>query len=511
VRLQIENLSKTFGRNRALRNVSMNVRPGEIHALVGQNGSGKSTLAKILTGFHPADPGGRVAVDGADLTLPVRPLQARNRGLAVVHQSLGLVDDYTVVENLRVGRFRASRWTRRIRWAEERDAAAEVLDRLGCTVALDAPVRSLCEEDRASVAIARALQDARSGRGVIVFDESTRSLNREALEHFYEILDGVVATGTSVLLITHRLEEVIEAADRVTVLRDGVAVEADRPTAGLTEAELVHTLLGKALETLERPVAAGPDGIPVVVEDVTGDLVRSVSLEVQPGEVVGLTGLPDSGYEEIPYLLAGANPASTGKVTMADTTLDLHRTGPRDAIAAGIVLVPESRDRQGLAFDQSITENIALPLTPTRRRGLRSVERISERVSVETWIATLDVRPPVSSLPVGKLSGGNQQKVLLAKWLSTNPRLLLLHEPTQAVDVGARRAIIAAIHDAADRGCAVLVAGGDENELALLCDRVLVFRDGQVAEQLAGRPSADMIVAAIHVSAGRRKLRPRSA
>ncbi|WP_345731026.1 ATP-binding cassette domain-containing protein, partial [Cryptosporangium minutisporangium] len=257
-RLRIDNVSKTFGRNRALRNVSLNVQPGEIHALVGQNGSGKSTLAKILTGFHPADPGGRIVVDGAELALPVRPLEARARGLAVVHQSLGLVNDHSVVENLRVGRFRATRWSRRIRWNEERAAAAEVLERLGCVVSLDAPVGSLREEDRASVAIARALQDAQraqgaeSGQGVIIFDESTRSLNRETLEHFYEILDDVVVTGTSVLLITHRLDEVIEAADRVTVLRDGVAVEADRPTVGLTEADLVHLLLGRALENLDR-------------------------------------------------------------------------------------------------------------------------------------------------------------------------------------------------------------------------------------------------------------------
>ncbi|SHN74951.1 sugar ABC transporter ATP-binding protein [Cryptosporangium aurantiacum] len=512
VRLGIDNVSKTFGRNRALRNVSLNVHPGEIHALVGQNGSGKSTLAKILTGYHPADPGGRVVVDGAELVLPVRPLEARNRGLAVVHQSLGLVNDHTVVENLRVGRFRASRWSRRIRWDEERAAAAEVLARLGCTVPLDAKVGALGEEDRASVAIARALQDAQSGQGVIIFDESTRSLNRETLEHFYEILDGVVATGTSVLLITHRLEEVTEAADRVTVLRDGVAVEADRPTDGLTEAELVHLLLGRALENLDRPTPpATGERAPIVVSGVSGRLVRPVDLEVRPGEVVGVTGLPDSGYEELPYLLAGVSPAAGGTVRLADTTLDVRRTGPLAAIAAGVVLVPESRDRQGLAFDMSIAENVVLPCMNVRSHGVRPVDRRTEKARVAKWVTELDVRPPVPSLPVGKLSGGNQQKVLLAKWLSTDPQLLLLHEPTQAVDVGARRAIIAAIHDAAARGCAVLVAGCDENELSLLCDRVLVFRDGRVAEELEDKPGADAIVAAIHVSTGRKKLRARSA
>ncbi|WP_345731027.1 ATP-binding cassette domain-containing protein, partial [Cryptosporangium minutisporangium] len=248
----------------------------------------------------------------------------------------------------------------------------------------------------------------------------------------------------------------------------------------------------------------------VVIEGVSGTRVRAVDLEVRPGEVLGVTGLPDSGYDELPYLLAGARRATGGTLRLAGTTLDLRRTAPVAAIAAGVALVPESRDRQGLAFDQSIAENMVLP-TNTRRRGVRPVDRRTEKARVDTWVTDLDVRPPVPSLPVGTLSGGNQQKVLLAKWLSTDPRLLLLHEPTQAVDVGARRAIIAAIHGAAARGCAVLVAGCDENELSLLCDRVLVFRDGRVAEELGDRPGADAIVAATHVSTGRKKLRARSA
>jgi ribose transport system ATP-binding protein len=465
----------------------------------------------VLTGYHPADPGSRVEVDGAELPLPVKPLEARRRGLAVVHQSLGLVDDYTVVENLRVGRFRAGKLTRRIRWGEERAAAREVLARLGRSVPLDARVGSLGEEDRATVAIARALQDAPSGEGVIIFDESTRSLNRETLEHFYELLDGVVGTGTSVLLITHRLEEVIQAADRVTVLRDGVAVESGRSTTGLTEPELVHLLLGRNLENLTRGGAPAAGGSPVLVEGVRGGLLDGVEVKVGRGEVVGVTGLPDSGYEELPYLLAGVRPARAGALRLNGSTLDLTRIDCAAAIGNGVVLVPESREQQGLAFDQSVAENLVLA---QGSRGLRPVDRRSEGEAVAHWIGELDIRPPRPGMPVGKLSGGNQQKVLLAKWLATEPELLLLHEPTQAVDVGARMAIISAIHAAAAAGCAVLVAGCDENELSLLCDRVLVFRDGRIAEELSGGPSADAIVAAIHgsrghVSAGRRKLRQR--
>ncbi|MDT3443404.1 ATP-binding cassette domain-containing protein [Pseudofrankia sp. BMG5.37] len=704
-RLRVENVSKTFGRNRALRDVRLDLRPGEIHALVGQNGSGKSTLAKVLTGYHAPDPGGRVLVDGVELRLPVRPRQARAAGVAVVHQSLGLVGEASVVENLRVGRFRAGRFSRRIRWREEREAALAVLERLGRPLPLHVPVASLPEEARATVAIARALQDAHPGHGMIIFDESTRSLGREALEHFYGILDEVVATGTAVLMITHRLEEVVEAADRVTVLRDGVAAESGLPTQGLRATDLARLVLGRALTSMPGPVRTPPDqpatpapppasaavpartgasadqasvetasvetvpvetvpvetvpvetvpvetvpvetvpaetvpvetvpvetvpvetvpaemvpaemvlvevapadsesagsGVParaatpakpaepfVELVGVSGAIARDVSLRLEPGEIVGVTGLTASGYDELPYLVAGARRAGAGRLTVAGTSLDLTSLDSRAAIAAGVALVPEAREHAGLALELTVGENVLLPRVaqaagddgpaahagrrgrregeagdgadvPRRHRGhggqggqagragrlrgggadgrsssravrgragrgrrrdwyrheppgrmrggLMPVDRDAERAFVKHWINAVDVRPPAPELAAGKLSGGNQQKVLLAKWLAVRPRLLVLHEPTQAVDVGARHTIIATIREAAVRGCAVLVAGSDENELALLCDRVVVFRDGRAAEELTDDLAPDAIVAATFSTGDRRALR----
>jgi ribose transport system ATP-binding protein len=221
-------VSVTFGRNRVLCDVGFEVDAGEIHALIGQNGSGKSTLVKVLTGLYAPEPGARVEVDGVSLRLPVRPLDARAHGVAVVHQSLGLVPEMSVLENMRVGRLRAGRFSRRIQWDHEAAAAARMFDRLGRHVPLGTPVHRLSQEDRATVAIARALQDTPEGGGLIIFDESTRALSRQSLEHFYDVLDGVVRAGTSVLLISHRLEEVADAADRVTVLRDGEVVDAGR-------------------------------------------------------------------------------------------------------------------------------------------------------------------------------------------------------------------------------------------------------------------------------------------
>lgn len=501
-RLELRGVSKTFGRHRALDGVRLRVMPGELHGVVGQNGSGKSTLAKILTGYHAPDPGAEVRIDGAPLRLPVRLRQARDLGLAVVHQSLGLYDEASVLENIRVGRFRAARWSRRIHWDAEREAAAEVLSAMGRDVPLDAPVGGLSAEDRATVAIARALQRARDGRGVVIFDESTRALSRASLAHFYELVEGVLRTGTAVLLISHSLDEVLQVTDAVTVLRDGAVVRTG--AAGLDHGSLVHAMLGRALD--EPAAATGPapepDGIAARIRDVTAGVLRDVTLDVARGEIVGVTGLVGSGYAELPYLLASARPAASGTLTVGGTTLDLARTDCAAALAAGVALVPEDRDTDGLAAGMTVAENITLPQVRTRGSAIR-LNRRWEAAEVRSLLDRLGVRPADPDLPVGKLSGGNRQKVLLAKWLATRPDLLVLHEPTQAVDVGARQDLVAAIRSAARDGRGVLVAGGDEDELAALCDRVVVLENGRIHHVLRAPLSPAAIAAVTHDQAER--------
>ncbi|GAA2697569.1 ATP-binding cassette domain-containing protein [Actinoplanes palleronii] len=505
-RLRIAGVSVTFGRHRILRDVGFEVGAGEIHALIGQNGSGKSTLVKVLTGLYTAEPGARIEVDGAGLRLPVRPLDARRHGVAVVHQSLGLVPEMSVLENMRVGRLTARRFTRRIRWDDEAAAAARMFDRLGRRVPLDAPVHRLGEEDRATVAIARALQDTPDGGGLIIFDESTRALSRRSLEHFYDVLDGVVGAGTSVLLISHSLEEVADVADRVSVLRDGALVSSGRPAGA---AGLAKVMLGRVLDEISSGGGhTRPDGEPAVeLTDVVGAGLDGLAVRVSPGEIVGLTGLADSGYDRVPYLLAGVAPVTAGRLSVAGDRVDLDRLTPAAAIGAGIALVPGDRERAGLAMDQTVGENAALPRTGGRGAGLMPIRRRSELAGLVPWLDRLDLRPRDPHAVVGTLSGGNQQKVVLAKWLSRDPKLLALHEPTQAVDVGAREIIVAAVKDAAATGCGVLVASGDENELSMLCDRILVFRDGRVEQELPGPCRPDDIVAAIFAATDRRPLR----
>lgn len=513
-RLEVRALSKTFGSSRVLTDVGFDVRPGEIHALVGQNGSGKSTVAKILSGLYTPDPGSVVSIDGQPFELPVRPDEARRRGMAVVHQNLGLLPGYTVLENLRIGRLRAQGPLHRIDWKHERAEAAAALARIGRSVPLDAKVDHLHEEERSTIAIARALQDAEPGSGLMIFDESTRALSRRSLEHFFKLLDEIVASGTGILMITHRLEEVLDAADRVTVLRDGRTAASGRQVAGMDEAELTGIMLGRDVDTHASRVASSfDDKTTVHISGLRSDLLAGVDIDVREGEVVGVTGIAGSGYEDVPYLLGGAKRASGGVIRLPGGTADglpVPALNPGSAMSQGIALLPEGREHAGLAMQVSVAENVSFPHTSLRRHGLLPNRLKEERERTHEWIRELDVRPPRAEAVVGTFSGGNQQKVLLAKWLSTSPTLLLMHEPTQAVDVGARRTIVGAVHDAAESGTHVLVADADENVLAMLCDRVLVFEDGAIAQELKAPLTPDDIVSAIYKNGSRARLRDRS-
>lgn len=494
-RLEVAGLSKTFGGTRVLRDVAFRVQPGELHGLVGQNGSGKSTLVKILTGIYRPDPGGMIAVDGRQLRTPVKPLDARAAGLSVVHQDPGLIDDLTVWENVRVGRYRAAGPLRRIRRKQEIAALDQVLARLDRPLDVTVPVARLTAEERATVAIARALQDHRPGGGLILFDESTRALGREARDRFFRLVRSLLGEGTSVLLISHQLEEVVRTTDRVTVLRDGAPVEVGIPTCEADEASLTRMMLGRHLVHHERVSSAVDDTVAVSVRGVSTGVVDGFSTTLRRGEIVGLTGLLGSGFEEAAETLAGARRANGGELTIGERTLELSagRGSVEEFVSAGIAFVPERRMAEGLAGEMTLAENLTLPRLRSRGKAWWS-GRQWQLDEARRMIDKLDIRPPNPAAPVATLSGGNQQKVLLGKWLAGDPALLILQEPTQAVDVGARHDIIDAIRGAARDGCCVFVASVDAADLSVLCDRVLVFRDGRVINELTGTFDPDDII-----------------
>jgi ribose transport system ATP-binding protein len=494
-----------------LRDIGLRIAPGELHGLVGQNGCGKSTLVKILTGVYTPDPGGAIEVDGRSLSLPVRPVEARAAGLSIVHQDLGLVNDRSVWENVRLGRYKtAGRLTRRIDGKAERRAVAEVLSRLGVTIDVNTRVGELSAEDRAAVAVARAIQDHQPGGGLVIFDESTRAMGKQARLRFFGLVKSVVDTGVSVLLISHQLEEVVEVTDQVTVLRDGQVVETGIPAKDIDEAGLTRLMLGRHVVTHTRGDSHAQDK---PVAGIRGLAVRSVShfdLDLRKGEIVGLTGIVGSGAVAAAEAIGGARQARGGVLRVAagdkegkegneglarEIRLRKKRDSSAEFIGAGVAFVAERRLEQGLAAEMTVSENLTLPRIRSRGHWLRAGGGW-QAAETAAMISKLDIKPPDPHQVVGTLSGGNQQKVLLGKWLAGKPTLLVLHEPTQAVDVGARHDIINAIREAARDGCGVLISSVDAADLAVLCDRVLVFRDGKVVAELSGELTQDEIIEA---------------
>ncbi|MGW5638662.1 ATP-binding cassette domain-containing protein, partial [Streptomyces sp. NPDC003832] len=337
--VEIRGLTKRFGRATVLDGVDLTVEPGEIHALVGQNGSGKSTLIKILSGVYTAD-AGQIRVGGQVLSTPVQPGDLRAHDLAFVHQDLGLVDDLSVVENVRVGQYRPGRASRRIDWARERSLAEETFARLNVSLPMDARLGSLPAGRRAVVAIARAVQGRHPGTGCIVFDESTQSLPRETLPEFYDILRAIARSGTGILIVSHRLDEVMSLADRVTVLRDGRTAAEGVPVTNLTEAALSQLILGRELASGRIGAVVDPDAvqpeIALEISGLSGDVLSEIDLSIHGGEVIGVTGAGDCGLEEVEHILGGSSRACGGTIEVGGRTFTMP-VRDRDALhAAGL-------------------------------------------------------------------------------------------------------------------------------------------------------------------------------
>jgi ribose transport system ATP-binding protein len=484
-------LSKTFGVRTVLRAFDLDVFPGEIHGLVGQNGSGKSTLIKILAGYHEPDHGGSLSVRGREVSLPLSPPESRRLGMSFVHQDLALIESATVLENIRIGRYetRLGWW---VPWRRERQRVAEMLERFGIPVSPDALVSELRQVDRARVAIARALEQVREserhsealGNPLLVLDEPTPHLPRDGVEQLFETVREMAASGVGVLFVTHRLEEIRELTHRVSVLRDGSLVET-APTASTSEARLIERILGFSLEQLYPGSHEIKGELALKAEGVSGANVRDFSVAAQGGEIIGLTGLLGMGWEAVPYLLFGALQASAGTLMLDGKTHDLTRLAPHRAMSVGLALIPADRHGDGVLLAATVTENMTLATLPDYfAGGFLNLRRESRRA--RELLYEFDVRPRDHRRALSTLSGGNQQKVVLAKWFETKPRVLLLHEPTQGVDVGARAEIFERVRDAAQNGVVVLYASAEWDDLAHLCDRVMIFRDGRVVTELRG-------------------------
>jgi ribose transport system ATP-binding protein len=490
--LSAEGLEKRFGATRALDKVGLEIQAGEVHGLLGENGSGKSTLIKVLSGVYVPD-AGRLQVRGQDVALPLWPGQSRRIGMDFVHQDLGLISSLSVAENLLIDELAAGEqgtWYLPERVLNSR--ADSILQEFSVNVDPSVPVRSLTPVERALVAIVRAIHGlevsaagADHRAGLLVLDEPTVFLPRRDIEHLFALIRDIVSRGNSVLFVSHDLDEVMEVTTAVTVLRDGRAI-GTRRTSEIAKSELIEMIIGRRIDAVVGRASTRGDTAPVLeLRGIGGKSTHEVTLAVHGGEILGITGLVGSGFEEIPYLVYGAGQETSGSVLVDGRSIPAAKLTPSVAMSLGMVLLPADRRRHGSIGALDITDNTTMPVLARYFRGGRLARR-EMRAETQELLRRYDVRPADPDLLYRMLSGGNQQKALLAKWLRLDPRILLLHEPTQGVDVGARQQIFEVVRRAAERGSAILCASSDYEELATICDRVLVFARGKIAVELSG-------------------------
>jgi ribose transport system ATP-binding protein len=477
--LKVVGLSKTYPGVKALDDVNFSVRKGEVVGLVGENGAGKSTLMKILGGVA-APTTGTIELDGQTVQR-MTVAESMRGGIAFVHQELNLFENLTVADNIFIGREPLARGPLRlIDQVELKRRAEPLLAQLGADFSADTPVSALSLAQMQLVEIAKALSlKAR----LIIMDEPTSSLTASETERLLAVISRLRSEGVSVIFISHRLAEIEQAADRVVVLRDGRCV-AELDKADIRAETMIRLMIGRELKTLYRPPARPPGDamLELVGVRTTYRPEQPVSVDVRRGEILGLAGLVGSGRTELARAIFGLDPLAGGEIRIAGKPVAM--TSPRVAIGHGLYLIPEDRKRAGLILDFPIRSNVTLASMDAHSR-LGLIDDGAEEASADTQRRSLDIRTPSVSVPAGALSGGNQQKVVLAKWLSMAPRILVFDEPTRGVDVGAKNEIYGLMRALSDRGVGILMISSDMEEVIGISDRVAVMHEGRIAGFLA--------------------------
>lgn len=486
---RIENASKTYGNSRVLSAVDLELRAGTVRALLGENGCGKSTLVKILAGVLAADPGTSLEISGETVESDGHhSAKVFGLGVRVVHQTLGLFNELSVADNIWLGSQPPQRgWTRGIDSRRLTAVAEAACESVGLARRLGDLVGDLSAPEQALVAIARALRDAPSTGAVVVLDEPTACLPPRDVQRLLEAISRLRTNGHAVLMVTHRLDEVVDNSDEVTVLRNGRII-LDRETRGMTTDDLAQAITGRAGQEarskraeVNRPAPDRSGRTGLSVSSLNGPHFADVTFTLRPGRITGLAGLTGSGTAEIVSAIAGATRPASGSVTVDDEVL--REGSVREAIAAGCAFVGPDRKRDGLFGPLSIADNVSLNNLPVSSPG-RSVSARRQAELAQDCIRSLSIRPANPAMPVEILSGGNAQKVVLGRWLDVGVKYFLLVEPTQGVDVGAREEIHALLRELATTGVGVLVASSDVEELSDVCHEVLLVRAGRIVDRL---------------------------
>lgn len=484
--LEMRNISKAFGGVKALDDVRLTVRAGEIHALMGENGAGKSTLIKVLTGVHGRD-GGTIEFDGRAIS-PRSPKEAEAHGISTVYQEINLIPTLSVAENIMLGRQPKSFGI--IRWQAMRRQAARALARLGLELDVTRELRSCSIAIQQLVAIARAL-DVQAK--LLILDEPTSSLDEQECAALFDVMRRLRGEGLAILFVTHFLDQVYAMTDRITVLRNGEVV-GEFETSGLPRLELIGKMLGRELKEEARatknvagrvPEEARESSVPVLEVKALGrrGALHPVDLRIGEGEVVGLAGLLGSGRTEMARMLFGADRPDSGEIRVRGEVASLP--SPRKAIRRGLAFCPEDRKAEGIIPNLSVRENLVLALQASRGPA-RLLARAEQLQIVENYIRLLDIRTPGTEAPIRNLSGGNQQKVLLARWLALQPTLIILDEPTRGIDVGAKAEIERLVASLREKGMSVLFISSELEEVVRVSQRVIVLRDRRKVGELGG-------------------------
>jgi rhamnose transport system ATP-binding protein len=474
--LKATGIRKAFGGVQALKGVGIELRAGEVHGLIGENGAGKSTLIKIITGALQAD-AGQLEVNGRLVTAN-DPVISRSLGIAAIYQQPALFPDLTVAENIALGLEPGGAW-RRIRWGRRKQRAHDLLHRVGSTIRPETEVRNLSMPEQQLVEIARALgADAK----ILIMDEPTASLSEHEVEHLFRVIGQLRSHGVGIIYISHRLEELLQMADRVTVLRDGALVETC-PMAEVDKARLIRLMVGREISTVFPKIEVQRGGTALETRGLSCRAagVRNVSLEVRAGEILGLAGLVGAGRTELARVLFGLTPADTGQILLAGREVAI--VSPAQAVSLGIAYVPEDRRRHGVVLEMPVAANVTLAIL--RRIATAGWIRFRrEGALARKAVEQLGIKTAGIETPVGNLSGGNQQKVALARWLAAEPKVLILDEPTQGIDVGAKAEIHRLMGQLAARGLAIIMISSELPEILGMSDRIAVMHNGAIAGTL---------------------------
>lgn len=475
MQIQMKGIHKAFGSNQVLSGVDFDLREGEVHALMGENGAGKSTLMNILTGLHARDKG-TILIDGKE-TYFANPKEAERQGIAFIHQELNIWPDMTVVDNLFIGKEMSSTWGL-LKSKEMKALAIEQFKRLSVDIPLNIEAGQCSVGQQQMIEIAKALL---TDTKVIIMDEPTSALTEREIQTLFEVIQSLKKEGVSIVYISHRMEEIFEICDRITVMRDGRTVDT-KPIPETNFDEVVKKMVGR--ELTERYPARNPTPGEVVLEvehATRKGSFEDVSFSVHQGEIVGFSGLMGSGRTEIMRALFGLDRLDQGEVRMFGKKVEIRK--PVDAVNHGIGFITEDRKDEGLVLDFSVRDNMVLPsISGFTKKGIISTQ--SEKVFVDALIKRLQIKTHSAETAAGNLSGGNQQKVVIAKWIGIGPKLLILDEPTRGVDVGAKREIYQLMNELTGHGVAIIMVSSELPEVLGMSDRIVVVHEGRITGEL---------------------------